>query len=68
MPVQLGFYGAIGLLGWFSTAQAVLYLIQIAVILYPPFTVFSVFHDHFLQKRGKTLLDRLLIKERTIWD
>jgi hypothetical protein len=68
MPVLLGFYGAFSLLSRFPTAQALLYLIQIAVILYPPFAIFSVFHDHFLQKRGQTLLDTLLIKERTLWD
>jgi hypothetical protein len=68
MPVLFGFYGAFGLLSRFPTAQALLYLIQIAVILYPPFAVFSVFHAHFLRKRAEILLDRLRIKERNIWD
>lgn len=68
MPVLFGFYGAFSLLSRFPTAQALLYLIQIAVILYPPFAVFSVFHAHFLRKRAEILLDRLRIKERNIWD
>ena len=68
MPVLFGFYGAFNILSQFQVAQTLLYLIQIAVILYPPFTVFSVFHAHFLQKRNEIFLDRLLINERTLWD
>jgi hypothetical protein len=68
MPVLFGFYGAYTLLSQFPTMEALFYLIQILVILYPPFTVFSVFHAHFLQKRPESLLDRLLIKERNTWD
>jgi hypothetical protein len=68
MPVLFGFYGAYTLLSQFPTAQALFYLIQILVILYPPFTVFSVYHAHFLQKRAEIVLDRLLIKEKYPWD
>ncbi len=68
MPVLFGFYGAFGLLSRYPTAQALLYLIQIAVILYPPFTIFSVFHAHFLRKRARAFLHTLAIKERNIWD
>jgi len=68
MPVLFGFYGALSFLSQFQMAQALLYLIQIAVILYPPFAVFSIFHAHFLRKRAEILLDRLVIKERNIWD
>ena len=68
MPALFGFYGAFSLMSQFPTAQAFLHLIQIVVILYPPFAVFTVFHAHFLQKRPEALLDRLLIKERNIWD
>ena len=68
MPILFGFYGALSFLSQFQMAQALLYLIQIAVILYPPFAVFSVFHAHFLRKRAEFLLDRLVIKEKNIWD
>jgi len=68
MPVLFGFYGALSFLSQFQMAQALLYLIQIAVILYPPFAVFSIFHAHFLRKRAEFLLDRLVIKEKNIWD
>jgi hypothetical protein len=60
MPVLFGFYGVFSLFSQFQEKQALLYLFQIAVILYPPFTIFSVFHTHFVQKRAEALLDRLL--------
>jgi hypothetical protein len=65
MSVLYGSYGACGLLSRFPTTQALLYFIQITVILYPPF---SVFHAHFLRKRARTFLHSLAIKERNIWD
>jgi hypothetical protein len=68
MPVLFGFYGAFSLLSQFQMTQALTYLLQIAVILYPPFAVFSVFHAHFLRKRAGTFLHRLVIKESNIWD
>jgi hypothetical protein len=68
MPVVFGFSGAFTLLSRYPTTQALVYLIQIAVILYPPFTVFSVFHAHFLRKRARAFLHTLAIKERNIWD
>jgi hypothetical protein len=63
MPVLFGFYGVFTLFSQFQRMEALVYLFQIILILYPPFAVFSVFHTHFLQKRGETLLHRLLNKE-----
>jgi hypothetical protein len=63
MPILFGFYGVFSLFSQFQKTQALLYLFQVAVILYPPFAVFSVFHTHFLQKRGETLLHSLLNKK-----
>jgi len=68
MPVLFGFYGVFGLFSQFQRAEALVYLFQIVVILYPPFAVFSVFHTHFLQKRGETLLHRLLNKKGNLTD
>jgi len=51
VPIILGFYGIITLLHEFQTKDALFYLFQIVLVLYPPFTVFAVFHSHFLQKR-----------------
>jgi len=63
MPVLFGFYGILSLFGEYSKTESLIYLFQIVVILYPPFTVFSVFHAHFVQKRAENLLDRLLNKK-----
>ena len=68
MPILFGFYGAFTLFSQFQRMEAFVYLFQIVVILYPPFAVFSVFHTHFLQKRGETLLHRLLNKKGNLTD
>ena len=53
MPILFGFYGVFSLFSQFQKTEALVYLFQIIVILYPSFTVFSVFHAHFVQKRGE---------------
>jgi hypothetical protein len=68
MPILFGFYGTLSFLSEFQKTEAIVYLFQIIVILYPPFTIFSVFHTHFLQKRGETLLQRLLNKKGNFTD
>jgi len=68
MPILFGFYGVFGLFSQFQKTEALVYLFQVAVILYPPFAVFSVFHTHFLQKRGEALLHRLLSKKGDLID
>jgi hypothetical protein len=59
MPILFGFYGVISLFGQFQMTQALIYLFQVAIILYPPFAIFSVFHIHFIQKKGENLVTRL---------
>jgi hypothetical protein len=68
MPIFFGFYGVFGLFSQFQRTEALLYLFQIVVILYPPFAFFSVFHAHFLEKRGGTLLHKLLNKKGNLTD
>jgi uncharacterized membrane protein YeiB len=68
MPVLFGFYGVFGLFSQFQRTEAFVYLFQIVLILYPPFVVFSVFHTHFLQKRGETILRRLLNRKGNATD
>jgi len=63
MPILFGFYGVFSLFNQFQKTQAILYLFQVAVILYPPFAIFSIFHTHFVQKRTESLLNRLLNKK-----
>jgi len=68
MPILFGFYGVFSLFSEFEKTEALVHLFKIVVILYPPFAVLSVFHSHFLQKRGETLLHRLLNKKGNFTD
>jgi len=68
MPILFGFYGVFGLFNQFKKTEAFIYLFQIVLILYPPFAVFSVFHNHFVHKRGESLLKRLLNKKGVFTD
>ena len=68
MPVLFGFYGVFSLFSEFQKTEALLYLFQVVVILYPPFTIFSVFHTHFVQKRAENLLDRILSEKGKLTD
>jgi hypothetical protein len=61
MPIVFGFYGVFSLFSQFQKTQALLYLFQVAVILYPSFAIFSVFHAHFVQKRREDLSKRLIV-------
>jgi len=51
VPIILGFYGIMALFSEFQMKDALFYLFQMVLILYPPFTVFAVLHSHFMQKR-----------------
>jgi hypothetical protein len=62
MPIVFGLYGVFSLFDQFSRIQAFTYLVQIIVILYPPFTVFSIFHAHFVRKRAEGLSKKLFIE------
>jgi len=68
MPILFGFYGTFSLFSEFQKTEALVYLFQVAVILYPPFTIFSVFHTHFVQKRAENLLDRILSEKGKLTD
>ena len=68
MPVLFGFYGIFSLFGEYSKTEALIYLFQIVVILYPPFSVFSIFHAHFVQRRAENLLDRILSEKGKLTD
>ena len=62
MPIIFGLYGVFSLFDRFSRMQAVTYLFQMIVILYPSFTVFSIFHAHLVQKKAEDLSKGLFIK------
>jgi hypothetical protein len=63
MPTVFGLYGIFSLFGQFSKMQALIYLFQVVVILYPSFTFFSVLHAHFVQGKAEDLSKGLLNKK-----
>ncbi|HUL36877.1 MAG TPA: hypothetical protein VLW47_04265 [Thermodesulfobacteriota bacterium] len=63
MPIVFGLYGIFSLFDQFSKMQALTYLFQMVVILYPSFTVFSVLHAHFVQGKAEDLSKGLFIKK-----
>jgi hypothetical protein len=63
MPIIFGLYGLFSLFDQFSKMQALTYLFQMIVILYPSFMVFSVLHAHFVEKRAEALSKRLFIEK-----
>jgi hypothetical protein len=63
MPVVFGLYGVFSLFDQFSKMQALTYLFQMIVILYPSFTVFSVFHAHLVQKKARDFSKRLFLEK-----
>jgi hypothetical protein len=55
MPVVFGILGIRGLLSAFPADEAINHLLKIFVILYPPFTVFSVLHYYSVVKKYEVL-------------
>jgi hypothetical protein len=66
MPIVFGLYGVFSLFDQFSKMQALIYLFQMVVILYPSFTVFSIFHARFVQKKARDFSKRLLITKEEL--
>jgi hypothetical protein len=63
MPIIFGLYGLFSLFDQFSKMQALIYLFQMVVILYPPFAIFSVFHNHFIRSKAESLSKRLFVQK-----
>jgi hypothetical protein len=66
-PFLFGLYGIFSLLSKYSILQASLYIIQIIIILYPPFLIFSVIHTFFVQKRMKLFTGKKILKKGGLW-
>jgi hypothetical protein len=56
LPVFFGFYGILGLFDAHSQVLASRYLVQMVIVLYPPFVLFNVFHADFVRRRESLLL------------
>ena len=59
LPLLFGFYGVFSLFGEYDRLQAATYIAQMVIVLYPPFVVFSVLHNHYLRSREEKLLGKL---------
>jgi hypothetical protein len=66
LPTVFGFYGLMNLYGEYAQPLALKYVTQMAVVLYPPFVMFAVFHHRYMQKREELLLKNLKISGHQI--
>jgi hypothetical protein len=66
MPVIFGFYGILNLFTNYPTAEALLFVCKIAVVLYPPLAIFAVLHTYFVSSRTK-LFSKNGLKRGGIW-
>ncbi len=57
VPFIFGMYGILSLLASYPIGEASLLVCKIAVVLYPPLAVFTIFHAYFVNKRIRLFLD-----------
>ncbi len=67
MPILFGFYGIFSLIADYPARQVFIFLFRIVMILYPPFTVFTVMHFRFLRNREEHFSERISLKKGGIW-
>ena len=67
MPILFGFYGIFSLVSDFPIAQVSIYLFKTVIILYPPFTVFTVFHTHFLKSKADYFSEKASLRKGGVW-
>jgi hypothetical protein len=68
MPILFGFYGVFSLLASYPKGQTAFNLFKIIVILYPPFAVFSIFHNYFVKSKEKELSKKTELGSGGIWE
>ena len=61
LPIVFGFYGFINILKDVPFLQAIYYVFQMAVVLYPPFGTLTVCHTVYVRRYGALLLKSLKI-------
>jgi hypothetical protein len=59
LPTIFGFYGLVSLYGEYTQSMALTYVTQMAIVLYPPFVIFTVFHNRYIKRWEGLLLERL---------
>lgn len=66
LPIFFGFYGIFSLFAEYERLQAAIYIAQMILVLYPPFVVFTVLHNRYLNSREDKLLEKLKAAEDVI--
>jgi hypothetical protein len=67
MPILFGFYGIFSLSADFPMLQVFIYLFKTVIILYPPFTFFTVFHTRFLINKAEYFSSKALLGKGGVW-
>jgi hypothetical protein len=67
MPILFGFYGIFSLVADFPIAQVTNYLSKTVIILYPSFTIFTVFHTRFLRIKAEYFSEKASLRKGGIW-
>ena len=63
MPIIFGFYGIFSLIADYPMRQVFIFLFRTVLILYPPFTIFAVFHFLFLRNREERFSESVSLKK-----
>lgn len=66
LPIFFGFYGIVNIFEENSRLLAAQYIVQMVVVLYPPFVVFNVLHARYVARKEETLLGRLKVDRGVI--
>jgi len=67
MPLIFGFYGIFSLTADFPTLQVFIHLFKTVIILYPPFTVLTVFHNRLLKNKAEYFFQKASLKKGGVW-
>ena len=67
MPIIFGLYGIFSLIADYPARQVFIFLFRTVMSLYPPFTVFAVFHSRFLRNREGHFSERTSLKKGGVW-
>ncbi|MGB9700084.1 MAG: hypothetical protein ACPL5I_11940 [Thermodesulfobacteriota bacterium] len=59
LPIFFGFYGILSIFDEYERYLAFIYIMQMVIVLYPPFVVFNVLHNRYLQHREEGILEKL---------
>jgi hypothetical protein len=67
MPTIFGFYGVFSLFANYPAGAAFVYVCKIAIVLYPPLTVFAVLHMRLIRSRTDFFFRNNEVRRGGIW-